>query len=352
MKLNSFILFGIVTMCLACKNEPAKVVKYIELNGKTMGTTYTIKYLDSLNRNFKPAIDSLLIALNNEVSTYEPESFISLFNKSEAAFKYLNLLDKGAKMPQHFKANFEKSKEVFENSEGYFDPTVMPIVNYWGFGYTEKRPVEQIDSVKVDSLMKLVGFDKITQQREKDGWVYLIKDSPGVQLDFSAIAKGYGVDMVAILLKEKDLENYYVEIGGELIAHGKNPQSNWWTIGINTPSEKAVITDFQSKIALQNQAVATSGNYRNFYEVNGKKYAHTLNPKTGYPEKNTLLSATVFANDCMTADAYATACMAMGLEKATVMINKLNGVEAYFLYSDLKGKVLSHSTNTNLTIFE
>jgi thiamine biosynthesis lipoprotein len=349
-KLISYFLIGMITIAWACKSEPTSIVKYIELTGKTMGTTYSIKYLDSLNRDFKPQIDSLLIAVNNEVSTYEPESFISLVNKSEEAFQYVNLLKKKAKLPRHFKANFEKAKEVFKNSNGYFDPTVMPIVNYWGFGYTEKRPVEKIDTAKVDSLMNFVGFNKVTQRSAKDGWVYLIKDSPGVQLDFSAIAKGYGVDVVANLLHQKGLQNYFVEIGGELIAHGKNAKNNWWTIGINTPAEKAAVSDIQSKVTLQNKAMATSGNYRNFYEVNGVKYAHTLNPKTGFPEKNTLLSATVFAVDCMSADAYATACMAMGLEKAMTMIDKLDNMEAYFLFSDANGNVVSQSTSSNLKI--
>ena len=352
MRLKSFTFLGLLILILACKNEPVKSIQYVELTGKTMGTTYSIKYLDSLNRNFKLEIDSVLVALNNEVSTYEPESFISLFNKSEETFQYVNLLEKGAKKPTHFKANLEKSKEVFKNSNGYFDPTVMPIINYWGFGYTEKRAVEKVDSAKVDSLMQFVGFNKITQRTAQDGWVYLVKESSGVQLDFSAIAKGYGVDLVAKLLTQKGIKNYFVEIGGELVVKGVNPQNKWWMIGINTPSEQADITAIQSKVELQNQAMATSGNYRNFYEVNGVKYAHTVNPKTGFPEKNTLLSASIFAADCMAADAYATACMAMGLENAKDMINELDNIEAYFLYSDGDGNVLSQSTDPNLKIIQ
>ena len=346
-----YIFLAIVSVGLACKRETStNLVKYKELAGKTMGTTYSIKYLDSLKRDFKPEIDKLLVDINNEVSTYEPKSFISLFNQCEKEIPYLNNLKKEAKLPQHFKANFEKSKEVFQASYGYFDPTVMPLINYWGFGYTEKKPVEKVDSLVVDSLMNSVGFDKITPRSADDGWIYLAKEAPGVQLDFSAIAKGYGVDAIAKLLKSNGVKNYYVEIGGELLVLGKNPQGNWWTIGINNPSETASITDIQSKVKLKNQAMATSGNYRNFYEVNGVKYAHTINPKTGFPEKNTLLSASVFATDCMTADAYATACMTLGLEKGMAMIKDIENLEAYFIYSDENGNLQSHSTNSNLQI--
>ncbi len=348
MKKTYLLLLGMFLFGIACQTEPAETTEtYVGFRGETMGTTYEVKYKDRLNQNFKAAIDQILIAVNSEVSTYIPSSFISSFNKTDKEIQYLNILDQKLGFPKHFKANFEKSKEVFKNSQGYFDPTVMPVVNYWGFGYTEKKAVEEVDKLRVDSLMNSVGFGKITQRSSKDGWIYLKKENPGVQLDFSAIAKGYGVDAIAAFLKENNIEDYYVEIGGELVVSGKNPQGNWWTIGINQPKEESGLTEMLAKVELQNRAMATSGNYRNFYEVNGVKYAHTINPKTGFPEKNTLLSASIFAPDCMTADAYATACMTMGLEKGSNMIEGLKEIDAYFLYSDENGKILSKSTNEN-----
>lgn len=350
MKVRVLFVCILIIGLSACQPEAVKEVAYLTIQGKTMGTTYTVKYKDSLERDFKAAIDQLLLEINADVSTYEPESFITRFNKSEIEIPYLNILKPETKSPKHFKVNFEKSKEIFENSLGYFDPTIMPIVNYWGFGYTEKKAVEEADKVIVDSLMKFVGFEKIEQRSAKDGWIYLQKASKGVQLDFSAIAKGYAVDEVAQLLKGKNIQNYYVEIGGELAVQGKNPSQEWWTIGINTPKTDAAVTDIEAKVSLHNCAMATSGNYRIFYEVKGVKYAHTINSKTGFPEKNMLLSTTIFAPDCMTADGYATACMSMGLEKAKTMINKIKDVDAYFLYSDEAGSILAHSTNPNLKI--
>lgn len=353
MKKTLLILLPLLLFCFSCKkNKPTTAIKaeYLALKGETMGTTYSVKYLDSLNRNLKAEIDQLLIEVNDEVSTYEPESYISRFNKCEKEIQYLNLLDKSENLPLHFKANLEKAEEVHANSYGFFDPTVMPVVNYWGFGYTEKRPVLDIDRIKVDSLMQYVGFKKISHRSSEDGWLYLQKEKSGVQLDFSALAKGYGVDAVALLLEKRGIKNYFVEIGGELRVKGKNPQNDWWTVGISRPLTDAAVQDIQSTIKLQNRAMATSGNYRNFYEVDGVKYAHTINAKTGLPEKNTLLSATLLAKDCMTADAYATACMTMGLEKGMEMVNNLPGVDAYFLFSDEAGKIQSKSTDASLDI--
>ena len=317
-----------------------------------MGTTYHISYKDSLSRDFQNEIDQLLQAVNLDVSTYIDSSFISRFNNSIKEIKYLNLLDKDASSKhRHFRLNFEKAQEIYKNSDGYFDPTVMPLVNYWGFGYTEKKPVEKVDSVIVDSLMQFVGFDKITQRSVKDGSIFLVKLVEGIQLDFSALAKGYGVDAIGELLESKGIENYMVEIGGEVRVRGKNPQDKWWTIGINTPDEKAAATDFQSKVLLKNRALATSGNYRNYYEVNGEKYAHTINSKTGFPEKNRLLSVSIFADDCMTADAYATACMTMGLEKSFDMVSNIDGVDGYFIYSEEGGAMMYMHSKGMETLF-
>ena len=311
-------------MLNACQDPMKSVSPDFAFRGETMGTTYSVKYHDPAKRSHKNAIDSLLVTVNQDLSTYIDDSHISVFNKPET---------KTQKGTPHFDKVFMKAKEIYQKTDGAFDPTVMPLVNYWGFGYTPKKPVTDVDEAKVKELMNSVGFDKIVAP--KFGVYAKLKE--GTQLDFSAIAKGYGVDVIADFLDGKSIESYMVEIGGEVRAKGKNPRGEWWLMGINTPSEDASIKDLQAKVQLQNKALATSGNYRNFHEVNGKKYAHTINPKTGFPEANTLLSASIFANDCMTADAYATACMVMGVEAAYLLISKTDGVEGYFIFGKKDG---------------
>ncbi len=339
--LRSVLFYTIFIFFFSCKTDTSTPVSYLKLKGDTMGTTYHVTYEDSLNRDFQKEIDALLETINMDVSTYIDSSFISKFNQAEKEIKYLNLLEKNASQKhKHFRLNFEKAAEVYKKSSGFFDPTIMPLVNYWGFGYAEKKAVEKVDSMKVDSLMQLVGFDKIEKRSLKDGSVFLVKLVPGIQLDFSALAKGYGVDAIGMFLEKKGVENYMVEIGGEVRAKGKNQNNEWWKVGINIPDEKADINDFNSKVSLKNRSLATSGNYRNYYNVNGIQYAHTINTKTGFPEKNQLLSVSVFAEDCMTADAFATACMAMGLEKAFDLISRSKGLDGYFIYSEDDGNMM------------
>ncbi len=314
---------------------------FIQLEGQTMGTTYHVAYSDSLKRDFQNEIDQLLVAVNLDVSTYIDTSYISKFNHAEDEILYLNIRDKRAVPdPIHFRKNFETAYEIFLKSNGFFDPTIMPLVNYWGFGYTEKKAIEEVDSIRVDSLLRFVGMDKITKRSAKDGSVYLVKATPGIQLDFSALAKGYGVDVVCEMLEQNGIENFMVEIGGEVRAKGKNQRNDWWTVGINTPDVNAKVSDYFSKVILKNRALATSGNYRNYYNVNGNIYAHTINPKTGFPEKSHLLSASVFADDCMTADAYATACMALGLEKAFELVSRSEDLDGFFIFSEPDGSLM------------
>ena len=310
-----------------CKTEPKpSALPYRALEGKTMGTYYRITYGDSLNRDFQETIEQFLKAFNDEVSTYIPTSTISQFNQATAE------LDIAGKA--YFAGNLEKSRWVFEQSEGAFDPTVMPLVNYWGFGYTPKKPVTKVDSAAVDSLRQLVGFNLVRLENTT-----LKKARSGVQLDFSAIAKGYAIDEIANLLNQKGVRNFLIDIGGEARAQGINAEGKVWTVGINVPKEDAALTDIQVAVALPNRSIATSGNYRNFYEVNGVKYGHEINPKTGYPERNTLLSASVFADDCATADAWATAFMIMGLERAYATALQLEGIEAYLIYGAPDGSL-------------
>lgn len=286
------------------------------VQGTTMGVIgYNIKYIDNDIRNFKKEIDSLLVDFNQSLSTYISDSEISTFNKE----------GKVTFSSPYFLEVLNASKEVYEESGGYFDPTVGPLVDAWGFGDGESAT---LDSSQVDSVLQYVGFKKVNFDQ-----LSVNTSTPLLKLNFSAIAKGQAIDVVAEYLIKQNIENFMVEIGGEVRAKGKNDSSEIWTIGIEVPDESRVGGMFDA-ILLENSAMATSGNYRNFKIIDGKKVAHTINPKTGYPKMVTLLSATVVAPTCMYADAYATAAMAMGLEMAKSMIENNPKLEAYFIYTD------------------
>ncbi len=337
-------LLAVATLSVACiRDAGPSSPAYRSIRGETMGTYYNITYADSLERDLQPEIDELLRLLNLEVSTYIPQSTVSAFNRSEKGLPLdYNPADTGGgSYPNtYFLDNLELAREIYTFSGGAFDPTVMPLINYWGFGYTPKRAVAQIDSLRVDSLMAFVGLDKVVLEEK-----VLTKAAPGVQLDFSAVAKGYGVDRVGLLLEEKGIVHYLVEIGGEVRARGRNARGEWWRLGISTPSETAGLADIQVAVPLRDRAMATSGNYRNFYEVDGVKYGHTINPFTGFPEKNLLLSASVTAPDCATADALATAFMVLGPEKALALAEQKQHTEAYFILSDGKGGMTTLQTS-------
>lgn len=332
-----FVTLALLTGLLSSCGSPsgnAISSDYQILEGETMGTYYRVTFDNPGIEEVQPKIDSILRQLNLEVSTYIPQSTISRFNRADSLFNLnTNPVDGAADTypNDHFIRNFKAALEVYHETEGYFDATVMPLVNYWGFGYTEKRKVAQVDSLMVDSLLQYVGMEKVELQRFDDTDL-LIKALPGVKLDFSAVAKGYGVDLVGQLLSDLGVQHFLVDIGGEALAKGKSPRGDIWNLGINVPKEGAAVDEIQTTVPLKDRALATSGNYRNYYEVEGQKYSHTINAKTGYPERNTLLSASVFADDCMTADAYATAFMTMGIEKAKPMAESLAGIEAYFIY--------------------
>lgn len=307
--------------------------------GKTMGTTYTISFLGAPNQAvaLKASVDSLLEAYNDEVSHYIPTSTISRFNKDSLGLT----LDKTANA--YMLENLALTQLVTQQTEGWLDPTVMPLVNFWGFGYTEKKPVENVDSADIIQMLTYVGLDKI-EQKELGDSVRLLKTHPKIQLDFSACAKGYGVDVVGRYLEQQNIQNYMVEIGREVRARGQHPQRRNWRIGINTPKEDAELSDIETVIGLDDMSIATSGNYRNYHTVKGKKYAHTINPKTGYPEYSDLLSASIFHADCGTADAYATACMAMGFESAKLLVEETDNLEAVFIYSNEEGEMQLYFT--------
>ncbi len=324
------LLFGISS----CKQQN----QYSKISGETMGTYYAITF--SHDQEVSPAaikdeIDSILVAINDEVSTYIPESIISQFNVIKSEFE---LPPNGG----HFINNLLTSYEIFEETDGYFDPTIMPLVNYWGFGYSPKRPVTAVDSIRIDSLMSDVGLEKLDYR--KKGNQFKLGAFNG-ELDFSAIAKGYAVDYVAQYLLQQECLNYMVEIGGEVSTAGVNEKGTPWIIGINTPHENSDYQDFIEYLSLSNVALASSGNYRNYHEVNGVKYGHTINPKSGYPEINNLLAVSIVASNCNIADAYATACMVMGYDKAQELINKVEDVEACFFIGSKDGSIIKNYSN-------
>lgn len=331
MKINLFIAIVAVFAFQSCSspskpqtNEPILV----KVAGEAMGTTYHISYLDPQARNCKKPIDSLLDDLNTYVSTYHP-SILTDFNKNKIS--ELRLSKTG---PQHIKLNLSKSFEVWRRSGGAFDPTIMPLVNYWGFGYDPSKATKKVDNAEVERLKNLIGLGKLIIRLEKNEDIIYSKPDTAMQLDFNAIAQGYSADIIGLLLEKHGINNYLVEVGGEVYAKGHNAAGKPWSIGINTPKEGAETTDFQAIAKLHNRALATSGNYRKAKTVDGVKYSHTINPKTGFPEKSNLLSVSIFAPDAMSADAYATACMVLGLEKGFALIDSTKGYDAYFIYSD------------------
>ena len=322
MKHFIFIVFGI--LLVSCGEEGQK--KQVEVHGNAQGTTYNITYISTDGINYQRSIDSLLIEIDNSMSTYQQKSVISKFNRVDSIMDvdplFLNV--------------FDISKVVYESTEGAFDPTVAPIVNAWGFGFEN---INSTDSTVIDSLLTFVGFDKIKKEGKQ-----LIKTTKGVMLDFNAVAQGYTVDVLAKLLEKRGINDYLVEVGGELRSKGKNIRDTLWRIGIDRPLPNLKEREIQAIINLDNKAVATSGNYRKFYEKDGIKYSHTINPKTGYPVQHSLLSATVVADECGYADAYATAFMVIGMEKSKLLLEQHKELQALLIYSDEKGNMQTFIT--------
>ena len=276
----------------------------VEYAGKTMGTTYRITA--SLYSDATPVdqsdVDYTLWDISQSLSTYEEGSLISTINASRDTSE-THIVD------SHFLAVFRQAKEIYDVTEGAFNPAVGPLVRAWGFGPDDASSLSAED---VAALQQLADFNAF--QLEDRNPPVLRKSIPLAELDFSAIAKGYAVDEIGRLFEAQEITNYLVEIGGEVRARGKHADGRAWRIGIEQPLEAA--RDIQAVMELVDVSMATSGNYRNFYVRDGQKFVHTINPATGYPEQNRLLSATVIAQECMTADAFATALMVMGYERS------------------------------------
>ncbi len=340
---NRVLVALVVGLLLAaCRTSGPAEPPVARMAGKTMGTTYSVIVPGlAADSTLQQAIDSLLLSLNAEVSTYEPESLISKFNRGDTVD--LPVLTDVASVQRlqtqvgaHFSANLYLARQPHADTDGYFDPTVGPLVEYYGFG-AKKLDASPINPQEVTRLLALVGMEKVVMDTLADAsGLRLYASEAGVRLDLSAIAKGYAVDQVLYLLRERfGADNIFVEIGGETRATGLSPRGDAWSVGINTPDPEASLADMALVINLENMAIATSGNYRNTRQKGGKLIVHTIDPHTGEPKSSTLLSASILAPDCATADAYATACMASG-EKAVEVLAKA-GLPACLIFSTPSG---------------
>ena len=316
-----FIIFLIVASVLIIKNEPP----YHTDRGFIFGTYYNICYKSKENLQHK--IDSTLKSVDNSLSPFNKRSVITAINENRDTI-----------VDAQFSEVFALAQEISNATDGAFDITVAPLVNAWGFGFKQGITV---DSITVDSLLQYVGYKSVELTDSK-----VIKQHPQTMLDCSAIAKGYGCDRVARMLESYGVKDYMVEIGGEVVSKGKNNKSKQWSIGISKPTDdkSGTINELQEILHISGKSVATSGNYRNYRYEDGRKLSHTIDPRTGYPVAHTLLSATVIANDCATADAYATAFMVIGIEKA-IEICKQKEIDAYFIYSTPEGGISTRETD-------
>lgn len=329
MRLNKQTLYGLFLVALIYAGYKWRQYENTQLQylkGATMGTRYNIKYLGKYSLQHE--IDSILTAFSQSMSTYIPESEISVFNRTGV----LKIKSK------YFYPMLTKANEIYTRTDGAFDPTVMPLVNAWGFGFKNRG---NTDSTQIDRLLQFVGFEKIRYTSDS-----VIALQPGVMLDFSAIAKGYGVDVVSAFLKSRGMLHHMVEIGGEIVCSGKNDAGRSWTIEINNPSDSLYLDERERMVRLDNKAIATSGNYLNFYvDSNGIKRAHTIDPKNGYPVGHTLLSVSVKTSDCATADGYATALMVLGPEKAKTLAMSFEDMDVLLMYD--KGGILESWSSPN-----
>ncbi|WP_318344262.1 FAD:protein FMN transferase [Flagellimonas baculiformis] len=298
--------------------------------GNALGTTYSIIYISDTELDYQQEIDSVFQAVNRSMSTYIPTSDISKINAGDSTIVVDDM----------FREVFDISNKVHKVSNGYFDPTVGVLANAWGFG-----PGEQIalDSLKVDSLLAYVGWDKVALNKDNT----IFKAHPAIRFDFNAVAKGYAIDRLGAMLDAKGIKNYLVEVGGEVLAKGTNLVSEkQWTVGIDDPQVEEG-RQLKQIVSLKDRAMASSGNYRKFRvdPETGKKYVHTINPKTGYTKNSNVLATSVVANTCALADAFATTFMAMDLEESQKVLEDHDELEAYIIYLDEEGNTKEFMTS-------
>jgi len=310
------ILLGCAASC-----NTASDGAYHTVRGFTQGTTYTIKYQHPTLTDLSKQIDSLLLHFDSSLSTYDSTSIISEINRNVPEVKTDSL----------FRTVFRESRRVYQISGGAFDITLAPVIDAWGFGPGQ---AQDPDSAMIDSLLRYVGMDKVSLVGDE-----IHKTDPHVQLNVNAIAQGYSVDVVSAYLEDLGCTNYMVEIGGEIRTHGVNEEGNFWRIGVDRPEFGNMIPGEQLQVIINmhDRSLATSGNYRKFYEKDGVRITHSIDPVTGYPKASNLLSVTILADECITADAYATACMVMGLEKGKEFVEGQKRVDAFFVYGNEYG---------------
>ena len=312
------------TLLICCFLVSCDTVKKQQFMGTTQGSYYSITYFDEQNRDFSREFDSIFKEIESTLSLWDENSIIRRVNRNDTTV-VLN---------QIFIDNFNYAMKAAELSDGYFDPTVGPLVQAWGFHF--KEGMEMTPEI-VDSLKQLVDYRKVKIENNK-----VIKENPNMTLDFNAVAQGYTTDMISDFLLSKNVNNFLVDVGGEILARGCKPNGELWKVGIEKPAEnKDSERIVQEIVELKDRSIVTSGNYRKYVERGGKRYSHSLNPKTGYPAENKLLSATIIADNTAWADCLASICMVVGLEKAIEIVSPIPsiGIEAYFIYLDEKGEV-------------
>ena len=321
--MKKFFLAIISLMVLAsCGKQPQKIV----LQGLAQGSYYAVTYFDEEGRNFQPEIDSIFHAVDMSVNLWVDSSIISKVNRNEEVTLDSIFID-----------NFNIAQEAAQFSDGYFDPTISPIVAAWGFSY---KNGDSITPQLIDSLRQLVDYRKIRIEEGK-----VIKENPAIQLDFNAIAQGYTSDMIALFLESRGIKNYLVDTGGEIMAKGEKPDGQPWIVGIEKPAENWDSERIlQTRIALRDKGLVTSGSTRKYVERDGRRYSHCINPKTGYPVQHQVLSVTVLAENSVWADAIASICMVMGMKPSLPLIESMDGVEAYYIFVNEKSELETFAT--------
>lgn len=312
----------IIFLISGCNPPPEKIM----ISGSAQGTYYAVTYFDTQGRNLQPEIDSLLREFDKTASMWVPTSLISRVNRGEPDLK----------INDWFIELFEMSNTIGENTSGAFDMTIGPLVNAWGFGFTDRQ---KLDERKVDSLRMLVDYRKVEISGDS-----VVMEIPGMMFDFNGIAQGYSVDLLVGFLVSRGINSCLVDIGGEVYARGRKPDGSLWTVGIERPTETALSErEIEAVVGLEDRAMATSGSYRKFYEENGIRYSHTIDPSTGYPVTHKLLSVTVVAGNCAIADGYATAFMVMGLQRSMKLLEDRDDLEAYFISSSDDGFEITYT---------
>ncbi|MDG3580780.1 FAD:protein FMN transferase [Galbibacter pacificus] len=322
----------VVVFFIGCNSQAESNFKVEQ--GYALGTTYNIKYeVENDTEDLKGQIDAVFDTVNKSMSTYLPTSDISAINRGDSAV----VVDK------YFREVYLHAKQIWRKTNGFFDPTVGALINAWGFG--PEKAVNHMEDYQVDSILEFTGFDKVFMSDD----YRIIKKNKNIYLDFNALAKGYTIDLIGRMFERNGVENYLIELGGEILTRGNSQNTNKiknWVVAIDSPMQDKEQRVLIAKVELKDKAMATSGNYRKFRvdEATGEHYVHIINPLTGYPQKSSVLSVSVVADSCMLADAYATALMVMPLEKAKELLKVTPEIDAYIISADKDGDLIEYKT--------